>query len=67
MKNSPELYALSNTKKWLAFSAISLVTTMINLDITIVNLAIAAIAKTFDASLVQMQWVINVYLLSRFV
>ena len=64
MKNLPESYILSNTKKWLAFFAISLVTTMINLDITVANLAVASIAKTFHASLSQMQWVINVYMLS---
>lgn len=60
-------HSTPNTKKWLAFFAISLVATMINLDITVANLAVAAIAKTFNASLIQMQWVINVYLLSQIV
>lgn len=56
-----------NTQKWLAFFAISLVTTMINLDVTVANLAVAAIAKTFHASLSQMQWVINAYMLSHII
>jgi len=56
-----------NAKKWLAFAAVSLVTTMINLDITVANMAVAAIAKTFHAPLSQMQWVINAYMLTHVV
>jgi len=51
--------------KWLAFSAIALVTLMINIDATVVNLALVSISKTFHTSLSEMQWVINIYMLTN--
>lgn len=63
-----ESYGLYNRQqRWLAFFAISLVTIMINMDATIVNLALASISKTFQVSLSQMQWIINAYILAHVV
>lgn len=57
---------MKNTK-WLTFFAVSLVAIMINMDATIVNLALASIAKELHASLSQIQWVINLYMLTNIV
>ncbi|MBN2689136.1 MAG: MFS transporter [Gammaproteobacteria bacterium] len=56
-----------NNRKWLIFIAVSFVTTMINMDATIVNLALASIAKDFHASLGQIQWVVNIYMLTNII
>lgn len=60
------LKAKSTTNsKWLVFFAVSLVTTMINMDTTIVNLALAPIAKNLHAAFSQIQWIVNIYMLTN--
>lgn len=49
--------------KWLIFFAVSVMTVMSCLDVTITNLALAPIAKNLHASMSQIQWVTNIYLL----
>lgn len=53
--------------KWLVFIAVSIVAVMINLDMTVVNLALVTIGKSLHASLSQMQWVINIYMLTNII
>ncbi len=48
----------------LNFIGICLILIMVNLDVTIVNLALPSISRSFDAPLFLLQWVINGYLLS---
>ncbi len=50
-------------KKWLILFSTGIMIVLVNLDTSIVNLALATIAKTMDISLPQMQWIINIYLL----
>lgn len=53
------------TINYLILIAVAVVAIMINVDMTAVNLAIPSIAKIFHGTLTQMQWVINIYLLSN--
>ena len=50
--------------KWWIFLGGVLIIFLVNIDATIVNLALASIAKTFHTNLAQAQWVINSYLLT---
>lgn len=50
-------------RKWWILSAMCLLTVMLNIDVTGVNLAIPVIAHEFHASLTDMQWVINAFVL----
>ena len=50
-------------KKWWVLLAMCLLTVMLNIDVTALNLAIPVIAQEFHASLSLMQWVINAYVL----
>ena len=43
--------------------AIALMAALINLDFTIINIALATIATDMHASLNQIQWIVNIYLL----
>jgi EmrB/QacA subfamily drug resistance transporter len=49
--------------KWLILAAMCLLTVMLNIDVTAINIAIPVIANEFYASLANMQWVINAYVL----
>lgn len=53
--------------KWWVFLGASLMLFLINLDITVVTLALATIAKDLHTSLVDIQWVLNSYLLSTMI
>jgi len=50
-------------RKWWILSSMCLLTVMLNIDITGINLAIPVIAHEFHASLTDMQWVINAFVL----
>lgn len=50
-------------KKWFVLLSTGMMIVLVNFDATIVNLALATIAKTMTITLTQMQWVINIYLL----
>jgi len=52
------------TRKWWIFAGGSLMIFLINVDATIVNLALATISKEMHTSLAQIQWIINSYLLA---
>lgn len=54
-----------NSYPWMIFAAVNIVAIMINLDMTVVNLALVTIAKQLHASLKQMQWIINGYMLAN--
>jgi MFS family permease len=54
--------AVDNVKKWWVFIGASLMIFLVNIDATIVNLALATIAKDLHSNLTQIQWVINSYL-----
>ncbi|MGD9153726.1 MAG: MFS transporter [Gammaproteobacteria bacterium] len=49
--------------KWMVFVAVGIMVMMINLDATIIYLALAPISKAFHSSLTTIQWVVNIYLL----
>lgn len=49
--------------KWIVFVAVGILIMMINLDTTIIYLALAPISKAFHSSLTTIQWVVNIYLL----
>ncbi|MGE5196106.1 MAG: MFS transporter [Anaerolineae bacterium] len=53
----------SASRKWWTLIAMCLLTVMLNVDVTALNIAIPAIANEFYASLADMQWVINAYVL----
>ncbi len=55
---------LKNNRKWLIFFSTGIMIMLVNLDMTIVNLALASIASSLQATLNQMQWVISSYLLA---
>lgn len=55
---------VNNIQRWLVFVACGLMILLINIDLTIVNLALPSIARTLSASLNQVQWVIASYLLA---
>lgn len=50
-------------QKRVVFLGVSCMAFLLNADISVINLAIAAIARDFNSTLNQMQWVINIYLL----
>ena len=53
----------AQSHRWLIFLAVSLVAIIINLDATVINLALVTIAKVWQASLSQLQWIVNIYML----
>lgn len=55
---------LKNNQKWLILIATGIMIMLVNLDMTIVNLALAVIAKHFNATLNQTQWILSSYLLA---
>jgi EmrB/QacA subfamily drug resistance transporter len=52
-----------NSARWLILTAMCLLTVMLNIDATAINIAVPVIADEFFASLANMQWVINAYVL----
>lgn len=50
-------------RKWWVLFTMCLLTLMFNFDVTAVNLAIPEISQEFHANLVNMQWVINAFVL----
>lgn len=52
-----------HTKKWWILFAMCLLTTILNIDVAGINIAIPTIASEFHANLPSMQWVINIYVL----
>lgn len=50
-----------SNKKWWVFASFALVFVIINLDLTIVNVALPTIGFDMHSTLAQMQWVINVF------
>lgn len=50
-------------KKWYVLISMCLLTVMLNIDVTALNIAIPVISHEFQASLSQMQWVVNAYVL----
>jgi EmrB/QacA subfamily drug resistance transporter len=53
-----------NPNRWWTLAAVVVATFMLLLDITIVNVALPAIQKDFNADLSDLQWVIDAYALS---
>lgn len=51
------------SNKWWILTAMCLLTVMLNIDVTAINIAVPVIAHEFHASLANMQWVINAYVL----
>jgi EmrB/QacA subfamily drug resistance transporter len=49
--------------KWLVLGVLAIALFMMNLDVTIVNIALPGIMNSLDASLADAEWVINVYIL----
>ncbi|MDD2252532.1 MAG: MFS transporter, partial [Dehalococcoidales bacterium] len=49
--------------KWLVLGVLAVALFMMNLDVTIVNIALPGIMNSLDASLADAEWVINVYIL----
>lgn len=55
---------LENNRKWLILFATGIMIMLVNLDMTIVNLALADISYSLNATLNQTQWIITSYLLA---
>ena len=53
-----------NPNRWWTLAAVVVATFMLLLDITIVNVALPAIQKDFNANLADLQWVVDAYALS---
>jgi EmrB/QacA subfamily drug resistance transporter len=53
-----------NPNRWWTLAAVVVATFMLLLDITIVNVALPAIQKDFNADLSDLQWVVDAYALS---
>ncbi len=49
--------------KWWVLAILAIALFMINLDVTIVNIALPDIMTTLDTSLADVEWVINIYIL----
>jgi EmrB/QacA subfamily drug resistance transporter len=58
------LETANNNVRWWIFAAVSLMATMLCLDVTITNIALAVIARDLHATMSQIQWVTNIYLLT---
>jgi len=54
----------SNNTKWLVLATMCFAVFMINLDGNVVNLAMPTIIRQFSATLPQMEWISNAYLLT---
>jgi len=54
----------NNDVRWWIFAAVGIMATMLCLDVTITNIALAVIARDLHASMNQIQWVTNIYLLT---
>lgn len=53
----------SSNRKWWILTAMCLLTAILNIDVSGLNIAIPVIAHEFHASLANMQWVISAYVL----
>jgi len=53
-----------STAKWWALIGLGLAIFILNVDMTIVNVALPIIGQHFKASIIELQWINNVYLLS---
>src|SRR3954470_5285859 len=51
-------------RKWWSLAAVAAGTFMLLMDVTIVNVALPDIERSLDASLADLQWVIDAYALS---
>jgi EmrB/QacA subfamily drug resistance transporter len=51
-------------ERWITLLVVSAATAMLLLDVTVVNVALPAIAADLDASFAEMQWVIDAYALA---
>jgi EmrB/QacA subfamily drug resistance transporter len=54
---------LKQRNKWLVLFILAIALFMINLDVTIVNIALPSIMNNLKASLTDAEWVVNVYIL----
>jgi EmrB/QacA subfamily drug resistance transporter len=54
----------NNDARWWIFAAVGFMATMLCLDVTITNIALAVIARDLHASMSQIQWVTNIYMLT---
>jgi MFS family permease len=52
-----------NFSKWSVLGVLAIALFMINLDVTIVNIALPAIMDDLGASLADIEWVVNIYIL----
>ncbi len=55
---------VKDSKRWWAVALLSLVSLILGMDDSVLNLALPSIAEDFWATITQMQWAINAYLLS---
>lgn len=53
----------SQVNPWIIFLFVTIGTLMVNIDSSIINVALPTLQKTFDAPIIQVQWVITIYLL----
>ena len=58
------MIAQSKTSKWLVLGTVCFALFMINLDGNVVNLAMPTIIRQFHATLSQMEWISNAYMLT---
>ncbi len=55
---------VKDSKRWWAVALLSLVSLLLGMDDSVLNLALPSIAQDFQATISQMQWAINAYLLT---
>ena len=53
-----------DSKRWWAVALLCLVSLVLGMDDSVLNLALPSIARDFEATITQMQWAINAYLLT---
>ncbi len=54
----------AKNKQWVALAGLCLATFILNIDLTVVNIVLPILGRIFKASIMQLQWVNNIYLLS---
>ncbi|XUW99800.1 MAG: MFS transporter [Dehalogenimonas sp.] len=57
------MFKSASYSKWLVLTILAIALFMINLDVTIVNIALPSIMNNLKASLTDAEWVVNIYIL----
>ena len=61
---SPQRTPVPDPRRWKALSLVALADFVVILDATIVNIALPSIGRHFDASIIELSWVVSAYVLA---